>query len=115
MACCLSLAADEKGRTVANRVFATATRRRLRGAGFVGPLAALVLVLGFSSATGAARTSDDQRNSATIGAAAVSAGGGHSCGLRTDGTVSCWGDNSDGQASAPAGTFSAVSAGGVHS
>ena len=32
---------------------------------------------------------------------AVTAGGDHSCGLRTNNTVTCWGWNSDGQADAP--------------
>ena len=38
-----------------------------------------------------------------------------SCGLRTNGTIACWGDNRNGQLNAPSGRFSAVSAGGVHS
>ena len=46
---------------------------------------------------------------------AVSVGSQHSCGLRTDGTVECWGDDTVGQTRAPAGQFSAVSAGGQHS
>lgn len=41
---------------------------------------------------------------------AVSAGGTHSCGLRTDGSVVCWGDNSGGRADAPSGGFTSVSA-----
>ena len=45
----------------------------------------------------------------------VSAGWGHSCGLRTDGTITCWGSNYDGEAEAPAGSFSVVSAGWGHS
>jgi len=43
--------------------------------------------------------------------AQVSAGGYHTCALRTDGTVACWGDNSHGQATPPANTFTQVSAG----
>ena len=39
----------------------------------------------------------------------------HSCGLKTDGALHCWGANIDGQTDAPSGTFSAVSAGGFHS
>ena len=49
----------------------------------------------------------------------------HSCGLRTDGTITCWGANTDelgvnyfaptGGATAPAGQFSAVTAGLGHS
>ena len=41
----------------------------------------------------------------------VSAGGTHSCGVRTDQTVVCWGDDISGQADAPAGRFTMVSAG----
>ena len=46
---------------------------------------------------------------------AVDSGTAHACGLRTDGTISCWGDNSHGQTDAPDGQFSAVSAGRTHS
>ena len=46
---------------------------------------------------------------------AVSAGSSHSCGLRTDGSVTCWGHNVWGQASVPVGEFVAVSAGSSHS
>ena len=35
----------------------------------------------------------------------------HTCGITTDGAVSCWGGNSDGQSRAPSGTFKSVSAG----
>ena len=35
--------------------------------------------------------------------------------LRTDGAIRCWGYNTDGEADAPSGTFSAVSAGYEHS
>ena len=45
----------------------------------------------------------------------VSSGNGHTCGLGTNGVVECWGDNDDGQANAPSGIFTAVSAGGFHS
>ena len=44
----------------------------------------------------------------------VSVGGAHSCGLRVDGTVECWGDNDFGELDAPLGQFSAVSSGGFH-
>ena len=47
---------------------------------------------------------------------AVTASYQHSCGLRTDGTITCWGgENFYGEATAPAGQFSAVTAGGSHS
>ena len=34
------------------------------------------------------------------------------CALRTDNTITCWGENKDGETDAPTGTFSALSAGG---
>ena len=37
----------------------------------------------------------------------------HSCGIRSDGTAVCWGDNEYGRANAPPGTFTAISAGNV--
>ena len=45
---------------------------------------------------------------------AVSAGGNHTCGLRTNNTITCWGDNAHGQTDAPSGQFNTVSAGGLH-
>ena len=45
---------------------------------------------------------------------AVTAGGWHTCGLRTDATIACWGHNNHGQAEAPAGVYVAVSAGWAH-
>ena len=50
----------------------------------------------------------------------VSAGGFHSCGVKTDGALVCWGFNEDsfdnytGQANPPAGSFQSVSAGLLH-
>ena len=46
---------------------------------------------------------------------AISAGSNHSCAIRSDGSVVCWGENFDGQADAPVGDFTAVSAGSNHS
>jgi alpha-tubulin suppressor-like RCC1 family protein len=44
----------------------------------------------------------------------VSAGANHSCAVREDATLVCWGDNTYGQSSAPTGTFSQVSAAQLH-
>ena len=50
----------------------------------------------------------------------VSAGAFHTCGVRDDGQVTCWGSNTDtdnnyiGQADAPPGKFESVSAGAFH-
>ena len=44
----------------------------------------------------------------------VSAGYDHTCGVRSDGSVACWGSNEDGEATPPAGSFDSVSAGGAH-
>ena len=37
------------------------------------------------------------------------------CAIATDDTITCWGDNTDGQADAPMGTFQSVSLGDDHS
>ena len=44
----------------------------------------------------------------------VSAGGYHTCGLKTDGTMACWGYDLHGIATPPTGAFSQVSAGYLH-
>jgi alpha-tubulin suppressor-like RCC1 family protein len=41
----------------------------------------------------------------------VSAGAYHTCGVRTDDRLACWGYNGSGRASPPPGTFKTVSAG----
>ena len=45
---------------------------------------------------------------------AVTAGVTHTCGLRTDRTITCWGSNTSGQADAPGGQFNTVTAGWDH-
>jgi hypothetical protein len=44
----------------------------------------------------------------------IGAGDAHTCAVKANGEIACWGDNSAGQANPPAGKFSAVSAGGLH-
>ena len=45
----------------------------------------------------------------------IAAGAWHTCGLRPDGTAQCWGNNDDGQTTAPDGQFTAIAAGTQHS
>ncbi|MBI4951080.1 MAG: hypothetical protein HY908_03540 [Myxococcales bacterium] len=45
----------------------------------------------------------------------VASGGVHSCGIETDGTVLCWGNDADGQSTPPAGTFDAARVSFFHS
>gem|GEM_PF-862008 len=58
---------------------------------------------------------DDQTNTASVRFKTISAGGSHSCGVNTDNTVICWGNNEDGQADAPRGEFKTVTTGRWHS
>ena len=44
----------------------------------------------------------------------VSVGHSHSCGLRDDGFVACWGNDTEGSATPPEGAFASVSAGVFH-
>ncbi len=44
----------------------------------------------------------------------ISTGWAHSCGVKSDGTLACWGNNREGQSTPPGGTFSQVSAGSWH-
>jgi hypothetical protein len=44
----------------------------------------------------------------------VSVGGNHACGLKSNGTIACWGDNSSGQLNAPSGAFNQISTEGFH-
>jgi len=44
----------------------------------------------------------------------VSAGGDHTCGVRTNGRVACWGNNEYGKATPPTGAFTSVSASDDH-
>ena len=45
----------------------------------------------------------------------IAAGTLHSCGIRTDGSVLCWGNNGWGEAMPPSGSFTTIAAGGHHS
>ena len=54
------------------------------------------------------------RESREVEFASVSAGGNHTCGVRTDGIVECWGYDVNGAATPPEGAFDSVSAGADH-
>ena len=45
---------------------------------------------------------------------AISAGRAHTCAVRINQAIDCWGDNSNGQANAPEGQHTAIAAGGSH-
>ena len=66
-------------------------------------------------ALGIVETPQPTQTTPTTTYKAVTAGRGHSCGLRSDDTITCWGNNEGGQADAPAGSFKAVTAGVGHS
>jgi len=51
---------------------------------------------------------------AVPGSGTLSSGDRHTCGIRTDGTLVCWGDPASGPVSPPAGTFTQVSTGFSH-
>ena len=46
---------------------------------------------------------------------AIAAGARHSCAIRSDQTLACWGSNLSGEIDAPPGQYTAVAAGGSHS
>ena len=62
-----------------------------------------------------ARTAPSAPGPAAIANTAVAAGSSHSCAIRSDGTLACWGTNHRGQLSAPSGTYTAAGAGRWHS
>ena len=94
--------------------------------GQTSALAVVVLLLGSLIPTGCAErptapvvTNPSFRAnvaaSTVSGYAQVSAGSYHSCAVRTDGSLVCWGANGAGQTTPPAGNnFAQVSAGGYH-
>jgi hypothetical protein len=45
----------------------------------------------------------------------LSSGYDHNCAIRIDGSLACWGSNTNGEINAPAGTFQQVTSGGAHS
>ena len=60
-------------------------------------------------------TTQPEAEDNTNGFTSASAAYAHSCALRANGSVECWGADHDGEASPPSGSFTAVSANGRHS
>jgi hypothetical protein len=81
-------------------------RAKMFGTGTLVAVAATVVV-----AAAAGRAGADP----LCGFAQVSAAGEHTCGIRSDGTVECWGSDYSGESSPPSGAFTQVSAGGAFS
>ena len=91
------------------------SRASSNGSGGRVPISAFalftLLVVGVGLWASASAPADSPSSSTRI-----SAGGAHSCGIRGDGTLVCWGDDSSGQLDGvPSGAFGSVSAGGTHS
>ena len=81
-------------------------------------LCLVVVAAGWAPVTGlplaaAAQASDGLSDvpPASVAYRSVSAGGLHSCAIRADGTLVCWGNNVFGQADPPDGIYTAVTAG----
>jgi alpha-tubulin suppressor-like RCC1 family protein len=84
--------------------------RRLWMTGLLAVLAALPLAaLAQDSGSGIPSPEGGSR------VVSLDAGGLHSCALKADGSVACWGYNDDGETAAPSGSFVSVSAGEYHS
>ncbi|MDE0267524.1 MAG: RCC1 domain-containing protein, partial [Acidimicrobiaceae bacterium] len=45
---------------------------------------------------------------------AITAGNNHTCALKTDNTITCWGNNHHNQTNTPTGTYTAITAGNNH-
>ncbi|MEN6300767.1 MAG: RCC1 domain-containing protein, partial [Anaerolineaceae bacterium] len=60
------------------------------------------------------RPSEEAAISALMQSETLSLGEAHTCAIKSDGTLACWGENANGQSTPPIGTFTQVSAGGSH-
>ena len=81
--------------------------RHLRSSAWLASI--LILAFAFAACGG-----DDGDGTSEVQFASVSAGYFHTCGVRRDGSVECWGSDLSGQATPPSGEFASVSGGGGH-
>ena len=96
--------------------FFHSTAKRLLWAGCVGLSCLLAIALmGCGGGTPLAESpASGSTDTAAYAFASVSAGYFHTCGVRRDGSVECWGFDLSGQATPPSGEFASVSGGGGH-
>ena len=81
----------------------------VRGRSSIGVVVLMAALLSFASHANASEPAT------TIDPATITAGGFHSCAIKTDGTIACWGNNNSGQLNnVPSGTYTAISAGFSH-
>ena len=76
--------------------------------------AVLLASLLWAGALATPTTAQAQVEEAWILPETISSGLAHTCGIRGNGTLTCWGRNDHGQATPPTGTFRQVSAGRFH-
>ena len=105
-----------EGRVTRVLKFFHSTAKRLLGAGCVGlsylfGIALMGCVGGTPSTKSPASGSTD---TPAIAFASVSGGGAHTCWLRIDDSVECWGSKEDGESNSRDGSFASVSAGVFH-
>lgn len=89
--------------------------RRLVGRRVAITAVQFLAVAGAATAVWMTRTSADHDARVAVHFTQVSARRVHTCGLLTDARITCWGDNTYGEAEAPPGSFSQVAAGLSHS
>src|SRR5439155_1174547 len=79
-------------------------------------LVAVVLAVPAGAAAPAIRSAGMSivTSSAQAVAGSIEAGASHACAVAMNGTVTCWGNDADGQATPPGGSFVALSAGTNH-
>lgn len=105
-------------RNGSGRAWRGLVRAGVRAGRAMAPLGWAGVLLGALAAAGSATAQVRHQGAALDGSGgvvALASGDGHSCAIRADGTVACWGANYAGQSTPPEGRFIAVAAGMMHS